>query len=140
MAKYVLFDSCFWFALYDAGDEHHEEALILADDLSLDNLVLPWPCLYETLNTRFVRHVPWSKSFQGLLRQRNVSVLEDEPYREAALAAVFDVRIGLRLSLVDAVIREMLRDPSVRLDAMATFNTRDFADVCAKRNIEMIMG
>jgi predicted nucleic acid-binding protein len=138
MAKYVLFDSCFWFAFYDAGDEHHEEALILADDLSLDSFVLPWPCLYETLNTRFIKHTLWSKSFQGLLRQRNVRVLEDEPYREAALASVFDVRTGLRLSLVDAVIREMLADLSLRLDAMVTFNARDFTDVCAKRGIDII--
>jgi len=139
MAKRILLDTGFWFALYDSRDAHHEEALTLADDLAFDQLVLPWPCLYETLNTRFVRRSGWLASFRGLLRRRNVKMLEDGPYRERALAFVLESGgTAMRLSLVDAVMREMLRDLSVRLDAMVTFNELDFADLCLRRNIEML--
>ena len=55
MAKNLLLDTGFWYALYEVRDSHHEDAQILADLLDLHNLVLPWPCLYETLNTRFVK-------------------------------------------------------------------------------------
>jgi len=129
MAKRVLLDTCFWFALYEARDAHHEEALILAEDLAFDNLVIPWPCLYETLNTRFVGRAERLASFRGLLRRQNVTLLMDEPYRERALVSVFEPRRGgMQVSLVDAVIREMLRDLSIRLD------------LCAIRNIELFRG
>jgi len=141
MAKYVLLDTGFWYALYDSRDMHHEEAMILADERALDNFMLPWPCLYETLNTRFVRRREWLRSFRGLVRRQNVRMLADGPYRERALASVLEQgRASICLSLVDTVIREILRDLSVRVDAIVTFNDRDFADLCAKRNIEMVRG
>jgi len=141
MAKRVLLDTCFWFALYEARDAHHEEAMLLADDLALDNLVIPWPCLYETLNTRFVGRAERLVSFRALLRRPSVTLLHDEAYRERALASVLEPgRGGMQVSLVDAVIREMLRDLSIRLDVMVTFNERDFLDLCVARNIELFTG
>ena len=41
-------------------------------------------------------------------------------------------------SLVDAVIREILKDKNLQIDYLATFNTRDFIDICAKRKIEIV--
>jgi len=39
------------------------------------------------------------------------------------------------LSLVDCVLRGLLRDINVRVDAFMTFNEGDFADVCRARSI-----
>ncbi len=46
----------------------------------------------------------------------------------------------LSLSLVDEVIRSALLDTDVKIDAMITFNPRDFYDICSDRRIELIGG
>ena len=55
MSKNLLLDSGFWYALYDVRDPFHERANTFATYLDFYTLVIPWPSLYETLNTRFVR-------------------------------------------------------------------------------------
>lgn len=139
MAKNLLFDTGFWFALYDGRDNHHEEARVLADFLDTHNLVIPWPSLYETLNTRFVRRRLWVDSFAAYLARSNTMRLTDETYRRDALGQVLSNRVeGRFLSLVDAVIRLALQDYDVKIDSMITFNPTDFYDICASRNIELI--
>ena len=139
LAKRVLLDTGFWFALYDRRDRHYGVAGRLAESIFACQVILPWPSLYETLNTRFVRRIDWLASFRLLIGRRNVSKLEDGVYRERALAqALATGRTEGSLSLVDRVIREMLADRSVRVDALVTFNRPDFADVCAKRKIQIL--
>jgi len=36
------------------------------------------------------------------------------------------------------VIRLMLADPNIKIDAMATFNQNDFADICASKQVDII--
>lgn len=38
------------------------------------------------------------------------------------------------LSLTDWVLRAVLADPKIRVDAILTFNKKEFADVCRKYN------
>jgi hypothetical protein len=45
---------------------------------------------------------------------------------------------GKSFSLADSVIREMLRDINVKVQYLATYNTPDFADLCAFREIEIL--
>ena len=59
MPKNLLLDSGFWYAFYDARDQYHEEATHFTEYLEFYNLLIPWPSLYETLDTRFVRHPEW---------------------------------------------------------------------------------
>ncbi len=65
MAKYVLLDTGFWYAFYDARDIYHKEATDLVEYVMFHRLIIPWPCLYENLNTRFVRRVEWLKSLRA---------------------------------------------------------------------------
>jgi len=141
MAKNLLLDTGFWYALYDVRDPHYEDAQILADLLELHNIIIPWPCLYETLNTRFVRRREWLNSFETYAMKGSTVQLSDELYRQHALVRVLGNRTSwLALSLVDEVIRGALLDPNIKIDAMATFNQRDFYDICYSRNIELIGG
>ena len=141
MGKNLLLDTGFWFALYDARDSHHEDAEILTDLLDLHNLVLPWPCLYETLNTRFVRRREWLDSFSAYATRINTVQLSDETYRNHALGKVLmNPAPWSSISLVDEVIRLALIDPSLKIDAMLTFNPYDFHDICQSRGIELISG
>jgi predicted nucleic acid-binding protein len=141
MAKNLLVDTGFWFALYDSRDSLHEDAQILADLLDQYNLVLPWPCLYETLKTRFVKRRHWLDGFFSYANHANTVRLSDEAYRDDALRKVFKSPTPwLSLSLVDWVIRLALDDRNTKIDAMVTFNRRDFWDICLSRHIELIPG
>jgi predicted nucleic acid-binding protein len=142
MGKRILVDTGFWFALYDSRDRYHDSALSLAEYLNPHWLIVPWPSLYETLNTRFVRRKNWLRSFEAAIHRDNVILLPDGSYRESALIDVFsnDLQQGKPYSLVDLIIREMLSDKAIRIDAMITFNFVDFIDICAKRNIALFDG
>jgi len=41
-------------------------------------------------------------------------------------------------SLVDNVLREMLKDINLRIGILITANEKDFIDICSQRNIEII--
>lgn len=141
MAKNLLLDTGFWYALYDDRDSRYEDAQILADLLDRHNLIMPWPCLYETLNTRFVRRREWVDSFSAYVMRASTVYLPDEEYRQYALEQVLRHETsGLSISLVDEVMRSALLDPNIKIDAMITFNQRDFYDICYSRNIELIGG
>lgn len=139
MAKYLLPDTGFWIALFYPRDSHHENAQILADLLDLHNLVVPWPCLYETLDTRLVRRRESLAILAAYLTRSSTITLSDEPYRRDALHTVLrNETPGRNISLVDEVIRLTLQDRNVKVDAIITFNPRDFHDVCLSRQIELI--
>lgn len=138
MALRLLLDTGFWFALYDPRDAYHNEALAVVDLLDIHGLVVPWPTLYETLNTRLVRRRTVVQDFAHLLSWHNVYLLPDEKYRDAALEEIrTPSRPHLTLSLVDAVLRLVLADVNVKIDALITFNPGDFLDICHRAAIEI---
>ena len=141
MAKNIILDSGYWFALYDQRDTYHAEATLFLDYLTPHRLVIPWPSLYETLNTRFVRRIDWLTSFEKLLNSQYSIQVPDESYRSTAITSVFLQNKGHRkYSLVDLVIREILLDVAIKIDAIVTFNVPDFEDICWKRGIEIFNG
>ena len=137
-AKTVLTDTGFWYAFYDGRDPYHEEAERKGHLLETSTVLLPWPCLYETFNTRFAKNTIAVRRFETLLRQAHVIRLPDEPYREIALAAVMTTVTSRSMALVDMVIRLILDDINVRKHGLLTFNQRDFGDLCRKHQIEIL--
>jgi len=140
VAKNIIIDTCFWIALYDKEDEYHEIANILSEEIEIHNWLVPWPTLYETLNTRFVRRKNWITLFNFHLAKDFVYKIDDNTYRDAAYNSVFQINFMSRnnLSLVDLVIHEMLRDVNLKIDAILTFNEGDFFEVCNIKNIEIL--
>ncbi len=140
MGKHVLTDTGFWFALYEPKDSYYQKANKIAEHISEHNFLIPWPSLYETLNTRFTRRSGRMIRFKNLLTKPNVSLIEDYDYKERALNLTFNYsRFGKRtFSLVDVIIREALKDKSLRIDYLITFNAKDFIDICQKRKIEIL--
>jgi predicted nucleic acid-binding protein len=137
--EYVLADTGVWYAMFDRRDPYWgrtEEKEELLDQFAL---VIPWPILYETLRTRMVNNRQALQRFQEYLKRSRAVFLDDSLYREEALDLAFSsaLRCFRPLSLVDCTIRLMLEDTNVRINYLATFNERDFADVCHKRHIEM---
>jgi hypothetical protein len=81
--------------------------------------------------------------WRRLIAQRRLELLSDLPFRDEVLAECFDelrkpIPQSRNLSAVDRVIRRVLADVTVRIDAFVTFNPRDFLDVCKKSNRPMV--
>ena len=91
MAKNIIIDTGFWYALYNITDQNHKSASSLAGNLDIHKLLIPWPSLYETLNTQFVRQLKWLSAFEALMGRQNVVKLEDTEYRKSVLKSVFHI-------------------------------------------------
>ena len=100
-------------------------------------IVLPWPILYETVNTRLARRPETLAKFGTIARSPETVLLDDSPYREGSFATVLaQDAAGVRLSLVDTVLCSIIEDDNVPISAMLTFNERDFVAVCYRHNVE----
>ena len=139
MAKNIIADTGFWFALYEPRDSFYSNANKIAGLIDDQNILLPWPCLYETINTRFAKRKDYMQAFEIFINKTNVNLINDEEYKDKALKLAFEYsKIGKRpFSLVDIILREILSDDSYKIDYLLTFNTGDFIDICGKRKIEI---
>jgi predicted nucleic acid-binding protein len=136
----LLVDTGFWFAFYDGREEQHPFALSKSDVINKARLIVPWPILYETFNTRFIKNPMNVNRFDLLLKKPETVLIDDVSYRNEALhATIRESQNRLRaISLVDMVIRFILDDPNIRIEALLTINQSDFDDICRKRRIEML--
>lgn len=111
-----------------------------------NKIALPWPVMYEALNSAIALHRSGMEMFARHLRAFRKSgqliEIDDRPYRGHALNECMAETLrtdGYRgLSLVDRVLRLMLNDRNLRFNGLITFNERDFADVCRGRKIELL--
>lgn len=133
--KNILTDTCFWFALYEKQDQYHEVALRIFDTIQNARIIIPWPVLYEILNTRFVKQQIWITRFEKLIKRNNIIRFDDSKYREKALEYTFSNSISKNwsISLVDNVIRQILSDTQVNIGYLVTFNEKDFIDILKRR-------
>jgi predicted nucleic acid-binding protein len=129
----ILVDSCFWIALYTPEEtERHERALDLIDDLENNEILLPWPTLYEFVNTRLARRKDYLFAFEQFLLKPNVRKISDEIYKSPALENIFELNISRMssISLIDEVLRQMILDANLKIDYLVTFNRSDFEYPC----------
>jgi predicted nucleic acid-binding protein len=134
----ILIDSCFWIALYTPEEvDRHQKALDLVDDLENNEVLIPWPTLYEFINTRLARRKEYLYAFEQFLLKPNVRKVSDEEYKSAALENVFELnktRLA-SISLIDEVLRQMILDDSLKVDYLVTFNKSDFEYPCQIANV-----
>lgn len=139
MSKIILADSGYWIGLIDSSDPYHDQSIEIASVIEEYDIVLPWPCLYETVSTRLVRKRKQVILFEQLLSKPNISLFKDDDYKTNALEQVLiSNRQGFTYSLTDGVIREILKDINIKIDFLITFNSKDFVDICAQRQIDII--
>ena len=133
----LLTDTGYLIALYDERDEHYAMAKSNSHLLERHPVILPWPVLYETINTRFARRPTILKGIDAVIANANTLLLDDSPYREAAYRQVQQTSRERPLSLVDAVLRAVIEDENVRIAGLLTFNARDFYDLCYPRHVDL---
>ncbi|MDP4187384.1 MAG: hypothetical protein Q8907_06285 [Bacteroidota bacterium] len=136
----ILVDTGFWYALYTERDEYYIKANELVEYLELGNVLIPYPSLYETINTRFSKNTKGLCDFKSRLEQNNFELLEDEEYKSDAIQLTFESSLYMKkpISLVDMVIRQMLADDKLNINFLITFNPEDFIDVCIQHRIKII--
>ena len=136
----LLVDTGFWIALFNGRDQYHTAASGKAPMIDNVRIAFPWPILYETIDTRFVKNSVGMTRLNMLLKSPKTVLIDDTSYRDSALnVTIREPQNPLRpISLVDMVIRFILDDPNVSIDALLTFNESDFADICRKRRIEIL--
>jgi predicted nucleic acid-binding protein len=142
----VCVDACFLIGLYDQGDQHHGTAIRHFDALfgersGRNQLVAPWPILYECLGTRYAKDfrksVLFTQHWDYLNEFGQLVILDDGPFRELQLNEHLEG--GNRaLSLVDRVLRAMILDRERFFDFFLTYNTPDFVDACQIGDIPLI--
>ena len=137
MRHHLLVDTGFFFALYDERDSLHQAAQAHQHWLEELPVVLPWPILYETVNTRLARRRHLVAQFDAVVSASRTTLLDDTPYRAGCYQTVSS-QASLGVSLVDAVLQSVIEDPNVDLGAMLTFNARDFAALCAENQVEIL--
>jgi hypothetical protein len=151
--KALLTDTGYLIALYGPGDDYRRvekarESFRIVFEQSQNVLVLTWPVLYETLNTKLSKRMDVVERIENewrKLRARNqLLFIDDQPFREISLSEwQNEIRRSGHyrpLSLVDRVLRNAILSSSLKIEALLTFNVPDFADICGKRNIEIIPG
>ena len=106
----------------------------------MGKIIIPFPSLYELMNTRFAKRVDYMESFKKFIEGENVILVDDSPYKDTALELTIDSSIHLKkpFSLVDMIIRLMVSDVDMNIHYLLTFNKSDFIDVCLPRNIEIL--
>ncbi len=135
----IIVDTGFWIALYDGSDEHHAWANELWEALSGHHkFVVPYPTMYEFINTRLMRRKGNLQFFKELFNRIDTIIkVSDECYKEDALQITFETA-NRDLSLVDNTIRLMIEDDCILKHAIITTNIGDFSDVCRKKCIRLI--
>lgn len=133
-----MVDTGYWYAICDPREERHAAAATTFSEYESHRIILPWPCLYETLRTRFVRHARAIQRFVMISSRPNVERLDDLQYRDDAFELTVKTARRRPMSLVDMVMRLMLEDVNVRVNGLLTFNQGDFQDVCRKRGLEIL--
>ena len=140
----VCVDAGFLIGLYQHSDQYHhtaQEHFVRFFDQGINRLLIPWPTLYESVSTRMVRNRNWiialDQDWRILRGRGQLDLIEDQPFRHNAIQDCLTepARPGARyrtLSLTDRVIRYMLADVNLRIDALITYNPNDFRDVCTQ--------
>lgn len=136
----ILIDTGFWFALYDKRDQYYIRAQELFEYIHIGKIIIPYPSLYETINTQFVKNKQGLSEFKLLLNQNGIHLLDDSVYKTDALNLTLELSNSKdrNYSLVDMVIRLMLSDVSLNINYLISFNPGDFIDVCKRRMIEIL--
>ena len=140
MNKYIIIDSCYWFGLFDVKDQYYDYSNSVKDIIKGFKLIVPFPSLYEVLNSTFIKNKLALNTIENLIKSGEIILLEDEEYRDKALENTYSIHRKPipSISLVDSIIREILSDTNVKVEALVTYNEKDFKDICDLRGITIL--
>ncbi len=138
----ILVDTGVWYAVCDPKDGQRYVTSVeeLWTKIEPHSIVFPWPIAYETLRSSFAKNNIALGQFERHIKSPKIIFIDDHKYLGEAFRYCFEtsLRRNRPLSMVDCLLRLMLDDRNNRIDYLATFNIKDFHDVCRNRGIEII--
>lgn len=125
---YIIIDTGFWIA-YLFPQENPQlsiEANKMFTDLENQTIVIPYPTLYEFINSKLSRkkNAASRDLFERIIKTKKIEFISDESYKNMALDNFFiksKAEIS-DISLVDEIIKLIIKDPTHRIDYIATFD------------------
>jgi predicted nucleic acid-binding protein len=135
----VVLDSGFWIALYEPEKEpiKSEIASTIAEVIDESIICIPWPTMFEFVNSRLGRRDTLNQ-FKRITERPNAFLINDTKYRKAALDGVFNKHLKHYgdISLVNEVIKLMIEDPSLQIDYFVSFDEA-LCNFAASRGIDI---
>ena len=138
----VIVDTGFWYSFLGTREQvRHTVAENVFYRLVQQetNFLVPFPTLYEAINTKLLKDKYRDKAdwfLKQLQSNPHFINIPDDEYKELAYNKTIEENYR-GFSLVDNVIRVMMEDKSLRISALLTFNVEDFIDVASKKGIEI---
>lgn len=121
----IIIDTCFWIALYNPEKhiEINDDITFITEFIEDEEIIIPFPSLYEFLNSKFSRKND-ALHFQKLLSKPNFIKYDDNPYKDIALSSFFEKTINEYndVSFVDEIIKEIIASESKKIDYLISFD------------------
>jgi predicted nucleic acid-binding protein len=137
--KYVLIDTCFWIALFKPNDPFHKNAKEILAQIDRYYFRLPWPTLYEFINTRLVTTPSRLAQFTRVMASPGIIREDDTKYRERSLKLSIErTSNDPALSLTDSVIRLMAEDRDLCVDYLVSYDNDLRSSITRNRGIEIL--
>lgn len=141
--KTIILDTGYWIALFNPEKELDKQDIVeFVSDLIDENnykIIIPFPTLYEFLDSKLSRKKVGKLNLQKELSKSKYKKVYDNEYREKALKTFtnnFSLNVG-DISLVDEVIKEMIIDENLRTDIIVTFDEA-LKNYAKSMNLEVI--
>ena len=124
--KTILLDTGYWIALFSPEKEKQNQEVVERVSKLIDennhSIIIPFPTLYEFLNSRLSRKGKFN--FESELSKQKYVKIYDNDYREKALKNFTHQFLFTNkdISLVDEIIKEMIDDDNLKTDKIVTFD------------------
>lgn len=137
--KFVLCDSGFWISLYFPlkNPKATEEAQALAELIEDSAICIPWPTMYEFLNSKLSKTAGMLE-FEKAINKKNTILISDQYYKKNALDNLFIAKKTTpnELSLVDEVIKLIIQDRKYKFNYFISVD-EDLNNFARSRGIEI---
>ena len=141
--KTILLDTGYWIALFSPEKEKENQDVVEHVSKLIDEnnytVIVPFPTLYEFLNSKFSRKGRQKFNLEAELSKQKYEKVYDEKYRKKALENFFKQFsfVNYDISLVDEIIKEMIEDTTLKTDIIVTFDN-GLKNYARSMNVEVI--
>lgn len=125
--KTLIVDTGYWIELFNPeyNPKNQEIMELITDVIHEYQVLIPYPTLYEFLNSKFSRNHRTNNFKEELNKPRYIKI-DDAEYKERALTNFLEKNQYINnhdISFVDEVIKEMIDDTNLKTDFIITFDT-----------------
>lgn len=138
--QYILCDSGFWISLYFPHKDPRatEEATVLAELIEGSIICIPWPTMYEFLNSKLSK-TGGMLEFEKVVTNIKNKLISDSNYKKNALINLMKANkyTPNEVSLVDEVLKLIIDDTTYRFDYFISVD-EDLKNYARSRGISVL--